>query len=525
MKKSLLKMAFLVMPCLLCVTNTLKAQCSGCTITVNGGSNTYNLSSGDIFCLTAGSFTGSINNFPVGAIICVSENAIFSPAAFNNAAGIINNYGTITFLTAISFNTGTIINNYGKIHFNAAPNINGITNINNKTGGVLSFSTSFSLPSHGTVINEGIIQSTDDFSTDNGSNFTNYGKVYTDKNLNPNGNVTNYGFFRAKGFINFNSNSNVQNYCTFLSDDGFNNNSNNTRNFGFIMVTGKNGFPNDLWQNNAAFYNGPSAIIQTQRFQNNSSITGSGNMRANTTTTNQGPFGNDGNGINFYDVTKTGAQTFDIQPTLAHASVSSTLVPLYDTNYIVSTCSAILAILPVKKVDITVINRGNENLISWLYENSSMQKTITLEKSVDGANFKAIKNIIGIEKGQYADILNTNETKVYYRLKFVDMNDNSTYSQIVLYHQAINNVNKINVYPNPVKDAASISINSTAIQKISIEIFDVSGKRMVIENRNLNKGINSFILQETKKLVSGVYLMKINSKNGVLIGQQKLLKQ
>lgn len=103
---------FCVAVCLmsgLMLTPTL-AQAQSCTgtftITDNGGAANYSLnSSADRLLINSGTFTGNINNFAVGATICVNPGATFAPSNISNPSGSITNLGTSSF-NNLALNTG-----------------------------------------------------------------------------------------------------------------------------------------------------------------------------------------------------------------------------------------------------------------------------------------------------------------------------------------------------------------------------------------------------------------------------------
>ncbi|MDF1671936.1 MAG: T9SS type A sorting domain-containing protein [Vicingaceae bacterium] len=77
----------------------------------------------------------------------------------------------------------------------------------------------------------------------------------------------------------------------------------------------------------------------------------------------------------------------------------------------------------------------------------------------------------------------------------------------------IKNSNKINIYPNPVKNHLNIESKNT-VEKI--QIFDITGK-LVLEPISR---LNSIYLNE---LVRGIYFIKIETENGVAI--EKIIKK
>jgi hypothetical protein len=312
------------------------AQCSSCTYQFTGTGSNYNLNGNETLCVVSGSFTGNVNFNGAGNVICVSDGAVFMPSNLNNANGIvINNYGTFTIQNAISFGAGTIVNNYKTVQQNANFNFNGATTLYNAASAVWTVQSNFILLNNSSFLNDGQLIMLAEFSTSQGTSFTNNNRVIVSNNFNPSGAVNNYGFLKAFGFININSNSVVRNYCTMYSNEGFNNNSGFTQNFGLIWVTSNNA----LVQNNAPYFQGAGALTRGERYINNSSVTGSGSYYFTKNTQNQGPFGQDGMGINFYDISGAPGKIFDVNNVIPHASVVAIPFIPNDTTQVYAGCA------------------------------------------------------------------------------------------------------------------------------------------------------------------------------------------
>ena len=85
--------------------------------TDNGSAATYTLNAGDSLSIASGTFTGTINGFPTGAIIAVQSGAVFQPSSmpFPNIHGTLYVYGTFKMTTQLRSNTGFVVKNYGVI--------------------------------------------------------------------------------------------------------------------------------------------------------------------------------------------------------------------------------------------------------------------------------------------------------------------------------------------------------------------------------------------------------------------------
>jgi|GEM_PF-4399760 len=317
-------------------TTSANAQCTSCTYTYNGSGNNYNLSAGQTLCIQSGTFSGNVNFNGNDITICIAPGATYSPNNFSFRTGMkILNNGTLN-ISGANVDGAASIENNGVVNVNGNLNYNNVLNVTNGVKAVWNNNTNFELKRTSVFTNEGIVNANAEFNSESTAQFINNGRLIVKQNFNPNGIFVNNGFVQAQGFININSNSNVVNNCTFFSNSGFNNNSNKTQNYGLIWVTGEN----TTVQINNNFYQGEKGLLRGANFTNNAAITGSGNYYFTAYTRNQGPFGQDGKGINFYDVTRSNPNTiFDAQNQNPHSTVTANAFAPEDTSYINSGCS------------------------------------------------------------------------------------------------------------------------------------------------------------------------------------------
>jgi len=96
-----------------------------------------------------------------------------------------------------------------------------------------------------------------------------------------------------------------------------------------------------------------------------------------------------------------------------------------------------------------------------------------------------------------------------------------TMTKTVSIAQLTNNVallEQIEIYPNPVKDKLSISLNST-YHNILLELYDLNGKLMLTTNHTQGKDLKA----DMSRLSSGIYLMKLSTEGHTYIS--KILKK
>ncbi|MDP5172912.1 MAG: hypothetical protein NWR72_21925 [Bacteroidia bacterium] len=501
------------------VTEVAETESSNCNVTYPGNSGNINLSVGDSLCIPSGqTFTGSVNGFPVGSKILVQSGAIFQPSNSNDAKGILwVESGGECFLTG-SLGAGFRLENYGVSRIVNNLNINGQITIANRQDAELYITPTFTLGNNSSLINYGTMSAAQDFSTNSGTTFSNHGNLNTVKNLNLNGVVNNYGVLHAEDFININSNSHVANYCTLVSYDGFNNNSPLTENFGLVIITGGTGFPNDLFQNNSPFYNGPNAHVDGVRLINNSTISGAGTYYFSGQTKNQGSFGQDNQGIVFYDASYTGG-IMDEMPQALHSSVVRAAVSHLDATYYYNTCDNSLTSqqpLPTEFFGISAEWKAGEAAISW--ETNSLADELApylIERATDAKAFRVIGQVSaapGAGEVTYYEYQDSNvtldpEAKVYYRVTQVGVDGTLRISP------AVELLAKGEI-PASLK-SVSWNQNGLLIQMtgdfgtpLRIKILDMNGRTFATHELSASTASNSLIWQ-IPELPSATYVLVV----------------
>ena len=173
--------------------------------------------------------------------------------------------------------------------------------------------------------------------------------------------------------------------------------------------------------------------------------------------------------------------------------------------------------LPVRLLSFTGKNNGGNNLLQWKTENETNTKEFSVERSTDGRSFTHIATVNAAGTGQgsyvYTDSLLSLTEVVYYRLKMIDTDDRFTYSNVIRFTKK--QQDNISIYPNPVKDQATLQVSDKALIGTTAKIVDVNGSTMQTFTITSN-----FVIVDTRKLTAGFYLLQTN--NGI---SQKIIKQ
>ncbi|MEO0896137.1 MAG: T9SS type A sorting domain-containing protein [Bacteroidota bacterium] len=494
-----------------------------CNVTYPGDTGVINLAPGDSLCIPNGSnFTGTITAFPTGSKITLQEGASFKPSTVSTVAGIFYNQGEAHFPT-VTLGVGFNLQNLDTVSFAEATTISGAITIDNYTDGRIAFLETLQFGSSSELENFGIIYFNQAFEMINSSTIDNNGYILVQEDILIDATVNNMGMLAANEAVTVESNASLVNSCGLLSNDGFTNNASGTQNSGVILVEGINGFPNDLIEINEPFFNGPEGYLAGVRFINNSTVTGTGNFYFAGQTTNNGSFGDDAQGINFYDGTFTGT-IMDIQNTLPDGSVTRVAETIPDSFYIPNGCdvSFFPDFLPVEWNEMSVKLEDKVGVVAWSTSKEVNHDYFQLERSADGMEFEAlqtVKNPID-EQGETryyeakdTDVAQLGINEVFYRIRQVDIDGNASLSQILrLPLTATLDGFKISI-PNPVMSSnMSVIIENDRSGNAYLEVMDLQGKLIQKETISVNAGFSRKTVA-LRDIPSGMYVVKVGFMN------------
>lgn len=175
--------------------------------------------------------------------------------------------------------------------------------------------------------------------------------------------------------------------------------------------------------------------------------------------------------------------------------------------------------LPVSWLSFRGIKNENDITLTWVTASESNNKGFYIERKSDS---KKIFEVIGFvsAKGVNSNSISTytyvdkdanlNETN-YYRLRQIDISGKEAYSKVVSVSPISElNTSSIKVYPNPIVDKAMAELIITE-GEATIEITDMSGRSIKVWTINCTNGINYISLDDTDKLNTGMYILKVTS--------------
>ena len=173
--------------------------------------------------------------------------------------------------------------------------------------------------------------------------------------------------------------------------------------------------------------------------------------------------------------------------------------------------------LPIELVYFTGELLDTKVKLSWQTATERNNYLFDVERSADGENFKSIGTISGsgtrsktmnYELMDYFPLAGLN----YYRLKQIDFDGSYAYSSLIV--KSFEKEIEISLYPNPlgINELLSIVTKSSALETMSISIYEISGK--VVYSKQIlseNTEFETKITTEDLQLTSGVFFVKVES--------------
>ena len=175
--------------------------------------------------------------------------------------------------------------------------------------------------------------------------------------------------------------------------------------------------------------------------------------------------------------------------------------------------------LPIKLISFSGSYRNQAALLNWETENQLNFDHFEIERSSNGANFTAVADkpvqsaITGRQQYQHTDDLSSADGNVfYYRLKMVDVDGKSKYSNVIMIRKESRAINGISINPNPVINGgmATVRFTSASVNIVNFRVLDMSGRVMLTQQNKIFEGTNSISINNLDHLQPGMYVLQMN---------------
>ncbi len=179
--------------------------------------------------------------------------------------------------------------------------------------------------------------------------------------------------------------------------------------------------------------------------------------------------------------------------------------------------------LPVTLLSLEAVRNGADVKLSWATLTEIENKGFEIERSTDGRSFRKM-GYAGSEanSGNSNDLLfydfldmAARRSGLYYRLKQIDINGQSEYSNVVYVQELGKRKFDISaLYPNPSRRTdINLLMSAEESAKVTLLVTDVAGKLLLQQNEVLLQGNNSLTLK-VGNLSAGTYFLRAVCSEG-----------
>lgn len=180
----------------------------------------------------------------------------------------------------------------------------------------------------------------------------------------------------------------------------------------------------------------------------------------------------------------------------------------------------LLGTLPVKLVSFTgTLSAGNTAAnLQWEVASQQGIQKYSVEKSTDGYSFQSIGTVTANQSASstytYTDHLSPASTMptAYYRIKIMDIDGKTSYSQIVRLNLESLSASKITLHPNPVEKGSWLQISISNGMLRSYRLSTVAGQ--VLLQKDGLRAIGATSMQMPVGLAAGVYYLQLQTDKG-----------
>jgi len=169
--------------------------------------------------------------------------------------------------------------------------------------------------------------------------------------------------------------------------------------------------------------------------------------------------------------------------------------------------------LPIQLLEFSGNVEGDVNLLNWSTATEQSNSYFSIEHSLDAETFDSIGVVAGAGNSTTQrdyDFIDTHPFagKNYYRLKQVDDNGGSFFTNIIELDNTPAGFTISNVYPNPTNGLTNIDINSNDAVDIQMEVTDALGRVLLEHPSSLAQGRNT-ISVDLSNFTTGIYYLNV----------------
>lgn len=184
-----------------------------------------------------------------------------------------------------------------------------------------------------------------------------------------------------------------------------------------------------------------------------------------------------------------------------------------------ATGSGFTGTTPISFSNVKAAQSGNNAMIEWSSLVEIDMQYYEVEKSTDGVLFNNFSTVVAKGKASTYSVLDNNFSSskdCYYRIKAVEKNGTTKYSQILKLKSNKAGVQSLVVAPNPIKAGQmNLQIMNYETGIYAVKLIDNSGRIVYKKQVSVTDGSNVISLQLSSSVVKGVYQLIMANENTI----------
>lgn len=186
------------------------------------------------------------------------------------------------------------------------------------------------------------------------------------------------------------------------------------------------------------------------------------------------------------------------------------------------------ALLPQNFLDFRSAVDKKQVQLSWTVADNHDVHLFEVERSTNGVDYTMIGKVpVTDTLKDYSaadELTKIFSSVVYYRLKVVDNDNRYSYSRILKVNTEDYSNKPVSIHPNPVKQNATIQINSDRFSSAKVCIYNIHGKLLKTIETSIRKGSNTVTVSGVGNWQSGIYPVKVHMGENVFTELMALTK-
>jgi hypothetical protein len=172
--------------------------------------------------------------------------------------------------------------------------------------------------------------------------------------------------------------------------------------------------------------------------------------------------------------------------------------------------------LPVELISFNGIEQNEFNHLFWSTASEINNDYFILESSSDGENFNDVTVIQGAVNSTQTNFYNFKDFNfkspiTYYRLKQVDYDGTSSYSNTIIINRTVSSSSMtITVFPNPTTGHLNVNTLSRFSANAEIKVMNMIGELIYFDKKYLEEGLNNSVF-DFSSLARGIYSIEVKT--------------